>query len=47
MVCRSVDAVLEWYAKMAPESEVREAAELARTILRQTWISCDNSQLET
>lgn len=36
MVRRSVDAVLEWYAKMAPESEIREAAELARTILRQT-----------
>jgi putative DNA methylase len=36
MVRRSVDAVLEWYAKMAPESDIREAAELARTILRQT-----------
>lgn len=36
MVRRSVDAVLEWYAKMAPELEIREAADLARTILRQT-----------
>ena len=36
MVRRSVDAVLEWYGKMAPESEIREAADLARTILRQT-----------
>jgi putative DNA methylase len=36
MVRRSVDAVLEWYGKMAPETEIREAAELARTILRQT-----------
>jgi putative DNA methylase len=36
MVRRSVDAVLEWYAKMAPEPEIRNASELARTILRQT-----------
>lgn len=36
MVRRSVDAVLDWYAKMAPESEVRQAAELSRSILRQT-----------
>lgn len=36
MVRRSVDAVLEWYAKSAIEAEIREAAELARTILRQT-----------
>ena len=36
MVRRSVDAVLEWYAKMAPEPQIREAAQLARTILRQT-----------
>lgn len=36
MVRKSVDAVLEWYAKMALESEIREAAGLARTILRQT-----------
>ncbi len=36
MVRKSVDAVLEWYAKMAPESNIREAAGLARTILRQT-----------
>lgn len=36
MVRRSVDAVLEWYAKMAPDLEIREAADLARTILRQT-----------
>jgi putative DNA methylase len=36
MVRRSVDAVLEWYAKMAPELQIRQAADLARTILRQT-----------
>ncbi len=36
MVRRSVDAVLEWYAKMAPEPGIRQAAELARSILRQT-----------
>src|SRR5262249_34039698 len=36
MVRRSVDAVLDWYAKMSPESEIRTAAALARTILRQT-----------
>jgi putative DNA methylase len=36
LVRRGVDAVLEWYARMAPEPEVRRAAELARTILRQT-----------
>jgi len=36
MVRRSVDAVLEWYAKMAPEPQIRNAAHLARTILRQT-----------
>ncbi|MBI4291278.1 MAG: DUF1156 domain-containing protein [Betaproteobacteria bacterium] len=36
MVRRSVDAVLEWYARMAPEPEIRQASELARTILRQT-----------
>jgi putative DNA methylase len=36
MVRRSVDAVLEWYTKMARESDVRDASELARTILRQT-----------
>ena len=36
MVRRSVDAVLEWYAKSAIEPEIRQAAELARTILRQT-----------
>lgn len=36
MVRRSVDAVLEWYAKTAIEQEIRQAAELARTILRQT-----------
>jgi hypothetical protein len=28
--------VLEWYARMAPEPEIRQASELARTILRQT-----------
>ena len=36
MVRRSVDAVLEWYAKMSPDPEVRAASTLARTILRQT-----------
>jgi putative DNA methylase len=36
MVRRSVDAVLEWYAKSAIEPEIRQAADLARTILRQT-----------
>jgi len=36
MVRRSVDAVLEWYANMSPEMEIRRSAELARTILRQT-----------
>lgn len=36
MVRRGVDAVLEWYARMAPEPEIRQASELARTILRQT-----------
>jgi putative DNA methylase len=36
MVRRGVDAVLEWYARMSPEREIRQAAELARTILRQT-----------
>jgi hypothetical protein len=36
MVRRSVDAVLEWYAKMASEPQIRNAAHLARTILRQT-----------
>ncbi len=36
MVRRSVDAVLEWYAKTAPEQEIRQAAALARTILQQT-----------
>lgn len=36
MVRRSVDAVLEWYVRMAPEPEIRQASELARTILRQT-----------
>jgi len=36
MVRRSVDAVLEWYAKMSPDLELRAASTLARTILRQT-----------
>ena len=36
MVRRSVDAVLEWYAKMSPDPELRGASALARTILRQT-----------
>jgi putative DNA methylase len=36
MVRRSVDAVLEWYAKVSPDPEIRPAAALARTILRQT-----------
>ena len=35
MVRRNVDSVLEWYARMAPEPEIRQASELARTILRQ------------
>jgi len=36
MVRRSVDAVLEWYAKMSPDPELRAASTLSRTILRQT-----------
>src|SRR5262249_10572991 len=36
MVRRNVGAVLEWYAKSGLEPEIRKAAELARTILRQT-----------
>jgi adenine-specific DNA methylase len=36
MVRRSVDAVLEWYANMSPDMEIRRSSELARTILRQT-----------
>lgn len=36
MVRRSVDAVLEWYAMMSSDPEVRAASTLARTILRQT-----------
>lgn len=36
MVRRSVDAVLEWYSKMAPDLEIRQASDLSRTILRQT-----------
>jgi putative DNA methylase len=36
MVRRSVDGVLEWYARMAPEPHIRQASDLARTILRQT-----------
>jgi DNA modification methylase len=36
MVRRSVDAVLEWYARTSFDPEIRPAAELARTILRQT-----------
>jgi putative DNA methylase len=36
MVRRSVDAVLEWYAKMSLDPEIRSAAALARIILRQT-----------
>lgn len=36
MVRRSVDAVLEWYAKMSSDAEIRAASTLARTILRQT-----------
>jgi adenine-specific DNA methylase len=37
MVRRSVDAVLEWYAEMSPDLEIRTASTLARTILRQTF----------
>ncbi|MBY0372674.1 MAG: hypothetical protein K2Q23_01690, partial [Bryobacteraceae bacterium] len=36
LVRRSVDAVLEWYSKMSPELDLRNAATLARTILRQS-----------
>jgi hypothetical protein len=36
LVRKSVDAVLEWYSKLAPEPEIRDAAQLARAILRQT-----------
>jgi adenine-specific DNA methylase len=36
MVRRSVDAVLEWYAKTSSDLEIRTASTLARTILRQT-----------
>ena len=36
LVRRSVDAVLEWYSKMSPELDLRNAAALARTILRQS-----------
>jgi len=36
MVRRSLDAVLEWYAKMSPDPELQAASTLARTILRQT-----------
>ena len=35
MVRQSVDAVLEWYGKMASDPEIRTASILARTILRQ------------
>jgi hypothetical protein len=36
LVRKSVDAVLEWYSKMSPEQDLRNAAMLARTILRQS-----------
>jgi putative DNA methylase len=36
LVRRSVDAVLEWYSKMAPEQDIRNAAMLARSILRKS-----------
>jgi putative DNA methylase len=36
MVRRSVDAVLEWYAKMSTDPELQGASTLARSILRQT-----------
>ena len=37
MVRKSVDSVLEWYARMAPEPDIREAAALAHTILQRTY----------
>ncbi|MFH1923748.1 MAG: DUF1156 domain-containing protein, partial [Planctomycetota bacterium] len=36
MVRRSVEAVLNWYAKTAVETEVSKAAELAGTLLRRS-----------
>ena len=36
MVRRSVEAVLDWYAKTAVEPEVQNAAKLAGDILRRT-----------
>jgi adenine-specific DNA methylase len=36
MLRKSVDAVLEWYAKASPNPNVRNAAMLARTILRSS-----------
>jgi hypothetical protein len=35
MVRRSVEAVLGWYARTAPEAEVRQAAETARALLHR------------
>ena len=36
MLRRSVDAVLDWYTRMTPDPSVRNAAMLARTILRNS-----------
>jgi len=36
MVRRSVEGVLDWYAKTAVEPEIRQAAELASTLLRRS-----------
>lgn len=36
MLRKSVDAVLEWYTRMTPDPSVRNAAMLARTILRSS-----------
>jgi len=36
MVRRSVEAVLDWYAKTAPEPEIQKAAKLAGNLLRMS-----------
>ena len=36
MLRKRVDAVLEWYARVTPNQNVRNAAMLARTILRSS-----------
>ena len=40
MLRKSVDSVLEWYEKVTPDPTVRNAAMLARTILRSSVESC-------